>query len=147
MANLTRTQIEQLKQRADSLALRARNANMRARQQLEMAEAQIQTITNTVVQSLEVGGTAFGWGLVGGRYGGTEFLGLPGDLAAAIALHASAFFVDDEMTAEHLHNFGDGSLAAFGHTMGLGIGRRWRTEAAQQLSVPTAAAPAPLPTP
>lgn len=138
MASLTKSQIEQLKQRAEAMTSRARNALQRAQKEKAAAAAQIETITNTVVQSFEVGGTAFGWGLIGGRYGGTEVLGLPGDLAASIALHASAFIVEDDNAAEHLHNFGDGSLAAYGHTMGLGIGRRWRIEASQQLGTPTA---------
>jgi hypothetical protein len=122
-ANLaTIQQVRELQAKSQNALAKARAIKLNSSKQIEQA-------TETVVQSLEVGGTAFGFGLVTGRYGGVEILGVPGDMAAALALHSVALFVDDEHTAEHLHNFGDGCMAAYLHTLGLGIGRRWSQEA------------------
>ena len=113
---ITKAQIEALRRRATAALSKAKNA-----------KKDVEEATERVVQSMEVGASAFGFGLVGGRYGGFEILGLPGDLAAAIGLHATAVMVDEG--AEHLHNFGDGALAAYLHTLGLGIGRKWQQDA------------------
>ena len=118
------------KEEIDDLRTKAKSALKRGREATSAALATVEASTRTVMQSATVGGTAFGWGLVSGRYGGTEILGLPGDLVAAIALHGTAMFTAEDVS-ETLHNFGDGSLAAYGHTMGLGIGARWKQEAAQ----------------
>lgn len=136
MASITLQQVRQLQEKAQSALSRARTARHNATKQIEQA-------TQTVVQSLEVGGSSFGFGLVTGRYGGVEVLGVPGDLAAGLALHAAAFFVDDEHTADHLHNFGDGCTAAYLHTLGLGIGRRWASESNAQPALPRSSAAAP----
>lgn len=122
----TKEEIESLRQKASSALKRGRDATA-------AALATVEASTRTVVQSGTVGGTAFGWGLVSGRYGGTEILGLPGDLVSAVGFHAVAMFTAEDVS-EHLHNVGDGSLAAYGHTMGLGIGARWKREA-EQLAV------------
>lgn len=125
----TMQQVRELQEKAQSTLSRARAVKQSASKQIEKA-------TNTIVQSLEVGGTAFGFGLATGRYDGLEALGVPVDLGAAIALHTVSLFVDDDHVSEHLHNFGDGCMAAYLHTLGLGIGRRWAQDASAARAAP-----------
>lgn len=134
-SSTTMQQVRELQEKAQTALARARAVKTNASKQIQQA-------TETVVQTLEVGGTAFGFGLVTGRYGGVEILGVPGDLATAVALHSIALFVEDENTAEHLHNFGDGCIAAYTHTLGLGIGRRWSQEASAVVAALPAQNPA-----
>lgn len=146
-AQLTRSEIEKLQTDAAAADKRAKSTALRARREAGALVAQIEESTKAVVQTGIVSGTSFAWGLVGGRYGGTEIVGLPGDLAAAIGAHATAMFMESEQVAEYLHNVGDGSFAAYSHTMGLGIGRRWRAEAARALAAPVPAAAIPAAAP
>jgi hypothetical protein len=79
----------------------------------------------TVVHTTEVSSAAFVAGVVQGRYGGIELLGVPLDLGLAVALHVAAFVGLAGRSSPHLHGFGDGFLAAFLTTTGRGVGQAW----------------------
>ncbi len=99
-----------------SLKQRAENARKALARRKEKGE---QTI-GQVIQTAEVTGTAAALGYARGRVGevddsGAKTLavaGVPVDLAIGAGLHVIAFAGSDKY-AEHLHNVGDGALAAF----------------------------------
>ena len=76
-----------------------------------------------VVQTVEVGGSAFTHALVEGYWNGVEFLGIPLPVLTGTGLHVLGFF---GIAPEHLHNFGDGAYASYTTTLGLGIGEEMR---------------------
>lgn len=84
-----------------------------------------------MVQSMEVGMSALGFGWAEGRYGSIELLGIPANLGASVVLHGLGYFGMAGKHSEHLHNLGDGALASYLHTMGVGIGARSRQPAAR----------------
>ena len=81
----------------------------------------------TVVQTAEVGLTAFGFGWAKGRYGSVELMGVPADLLGGLVLHGLGF-VSGGRYHEHLHNLGDGAIASYATTLGFGIGDRMKQE-------------------
>jgi len=110
--------INKLRHRVESLANRAKGMR-------DKSEA----MTGRVVQTAEVGLAAFGFGMVNGRWGGVEVLGVPADLGAGIALHLAGFAGLGGKNAMHLHNFADGALSAYLTTLGAGMGRKMAREA------------------
>ncbi len=82
-----------------------------------------------LVSAAEVGGASFSLGLIQGRYGGVEIVGVPLDLGAAIVLHGLAFIGVGGKLSHHLHNFGDGALATYLATLGRGAGVEMRKKA------------------
>lgn len=76
-----------------------------------------------VVQTAEVGASAFTHSLIEGYWHGVEFLGVPLPLLTGTGLHVLAFF---DVAPEHMHNFGDGAYASYLTTLGLGIGEDMR---------------------
>jgi hypothetical protein len=101
-----------------------------------------------LVQSVEIGTASLGMGLVNGYFvddegnRGIQLFGVPLDLGGAILLHGLGFV--GGKYAEHAHNFGDGLLAAFLTTLGMGVGDKMRTErlAREGQGAPAAALPA-----
>lgn len=114
---ITRAKADDLLQRLERMRASAKGMRERADQAV-----------NQVVQTMEVGGTAFGIGLVNGRWGGVEVLGMPLELLGAGLLHAGALAVP-RVTGDHLHNMADGALAAYLTTLGAGIGREMLAQA------------------
>lgn len=78
----------------------------------------------TLVRTAEVQATAFGMGVVNGRFGGVEILGVPLDLGAGSAAHLLAFVGVGGKFSSHLHNLADGALASYMTTLGVGVGKR-----------------------
>ncbi len=115
---VSKTQILRAKDRAFSLARRASAYRAKADQAVE-----------TLVGSAEVGASAFALGLVQGRYGGVEIVGVPLDLSAAIVMHGLAFVGVGGKLSGHLHSFGDGALATYLATLGRGAGVEMRRKA------------------
>lgn len=72
-----------------------------------------------VVRTGELGGTAFAFGIVNGRWQSPELLGVPVDLGTALLAHGAAFM---GIAEEHLHNIGDGALASYLTALGQGVG-------------------------
>lgn len=108
--HLSTAQVNQLREKAVSL----QGSIQRMRAKAEDAKADVMAIA-------EVGGAAFTMGVVEGKYGGAEFWGLPASLWTALATHGLGFAGYAE---EHMHNIGNGSLAAYLHTLGLGVGAK-----------------------
>jgi hypothetical protein len=99
----------------------AKNAIKRAREDAN------ETVM-TVVRSAEVSGMAFALGVINGRWGRPELLGIPVDLGLGLAGHTLGFVLDDE-AGTHLHNLGDGALASYLTSLGVGIGTKMAQEA------------------
>ena len=109
---------------------------VRAQKRLQSASKKADVAIETIVHTAEVGSAAFVAGVVQGRTGGVEILGVPMDLGAAAALHVLAFAGVGGKMSGHLHSFGDGFLAAFLATTGRGVGQAW---AAKEVKPPAEA--------
>lgn len=112
---ISRAQVSDLRERAQRAMARARN----------MAEKS-EAIVATALRTAEVGGAAFGMGVVKGRFGSIELVGVPIDLIASSGLHLLGFFGGDKY-ADHLHALGDGALASYLTTLGAGVGAGMRS--------------------
>lgn len=89
----------------------------------EKGEKVMETATRTVI----VTGTAFGLGVLQGKTGGVEMLGVPLDLLLGVAAHGGAFAKVAGSSSKRLHDVGDAAMAVYASTMGRGIGTNWRT--------------------
>lgn len=86
-------------------------------------------MVGTIVRTAEVGAAAFSMGLIQGKYGGVEIVGVPMDLGLGIGLHMLGLLgVGGDMSG-HLHAFGDGSLAAYLSALGAKTGYSWKRKA------------------
>jgi hypothetical protein len=107
-----------------------------AKKSVQRAREEARDTVMAVVRSVEVGGTAFSFGIINGRWGRPELLGIPVDLGGSLALHGLGFIMDKEI-AGHLHNLGDGAMASYLTSLGTGIGAKMlqeSTQAQQQLA-------------
>jgi len=104
------------RQDAERLLRTAQNA----RASIKRAKEHANEAVERMVQTVEVGSTAFSFGIINGRFNGVEVLGVPLDALAAFSMHAIAFF---GVAPDHMHNFGDGAMASYLTTSGAGIGR------------------------
>jgi hypothetical protein len=88
-------------------------------------------VVRQLTQTLEVSSAALGMGVLSGRYGALRIPGtpVPLDLVIGVALHGLglAGAVSKQYT-DHLHNFGDGVLAAYATKLGAGFGVSWRNK-------------------
>ena len=119
----------------EDLEAKAKNAAAKVKR----VQAEAQAGMQTVIGSFETTSTAFTFGVINGRWGNPEFLGVPVDLGAGLALHAAGFVVDQG--GEHLHRMGDGALSSYMGALGVGVGRKMLEEAqkaAQALAAQTA---------
>jgi hypothetical protein len=106
--------LEELDKKMTSLKTTAKKAK-------EKAEGAIQT----VVGIAEVNSMAFSFGVINGRWGNPELLGLPVDLGIGLALHGAAFF---DVAPSHMHNLGNGCTASYFSALGVGVGRKMLAE-------------------
>ena len=81
--------------------------------------------TAKFVRSCEVGGAAFASGVIQGRFGGMEIMGVPVELGAGIALNVLGYFGAAGKHSDHLINIGDGALAGYLSATGRGLGAEW----------------------
>jgi len=95
-----------------------------------------------VVRTVEITGTSFGLGVVNGRYSNPSLLGVPVDLLTGIVAHGVAFF---DIAPDHMHAVGDGGLASYCASLGVGIGTKMLSESANAAAVRQVAATAPRP--
>lgn len=94
-------------------------------------------VTQHVIRTAEVSGTAFLAGMVQGRTGGIELFGFPVELLAGLGLTAFSLVGGAGDLSHHLAAVGDGALAAYSTTLGRGMG------AASKAALAPAPAPAP----
>lgn len=120
----------------ENMESKAKNALAKVKRVKEEAEESVMT----VVGSVETFGTAFSFGVINGRWGNPELLGIPVDLGAGIALHGIGFLVDEG--GEHLHRMGDGALSSYFGALGVGVGRKMLEEAQKAAQALAAQAPA-----
>ena len=97
-----------------------------ARNRVAKVKAEAEEAAMTVVAAAEVGGTAFALGVVNGRYGSPEILGIPADLGIGIAAHILGFMTDEG--GDHIHNIANGALASYLSSLGTGIGQKMLSE-------------------
>ncbi|MFH1010985.1 MAG: hypothetical protein V1784_07105 [bacterium] len=86
-------------------------------------------LVSTIVRTAEVGAAAFSMGLVQGKYGGVEIVGVPMDLGLGLGLHMMGLLGVGGNMSHHLHAFGDGTLAAYLTTLGRTTGYAWKIKA------------------
>jgi hypothetical protein len=84
-----------------------------------------QETTERLVGTAETAGAAFAAGVIQGKTGGVELFGVPLELGLGLGLNAFAFLGGAGRASEHLHNVGNGFLAAYATTMGRGVGATW----------------------
>jgi hypothetical protein len=107
--------LAEVKRRAESLVAKAKAVR-------EKGEG----ILDQGIRSVEIGGTAFAFGYLQGRYGkdgGVTIGPVPIELAVAIAGHGAGFLRLGGKHSYHLHNVADGALATYASTLGRGIGK------------------------
>lgn len=81
---------------------------------------------------VEVGGTAFGFGLLQGRRGGMPeipYIGLSADLFTGLVLHLVGFMGWAGKYGDHVHNIGNGAIASWAVNQGALFGEKMRKEA------------------
>ena len=127
--NINKTQLVAAAKHAEAMTSRAKKV---------MAKAE--TVVKETVGALEVGGAAFAFGMIDGRYGGVEFLHVPLPLLASATSHLMAFMGIGGQYSSHLHQLGNGALAAYLTTAGRGAGLAWRDKAMKPLTPPATAA-------
>lgn len=86
--------------------------------------------TEKFVRTVEVSGAALGMGIIQGKTGGVEVIGMPIDLLSGVSLSVLGYFGAAGKMSDHLNNLGDGCLAAYFATVGRGIGQQWEAKAA-----------------
>jgi len=111
---ISKTDMNQLVKRAQSLQSRAKTA-------MEKADQYVETGIRTAI----VGMTAFGFGVAQGKWGGIELLGIPAELLTAVGGHIAAFAGVGGKATAMLHHVADGAFAAWTNNMGFGIGKSW----------------------
>ena len=112
-----------------SQLLRMRDNANRMMQKAASVRGKAEGTVESVVRTMEVAGSAFAAGMVNGRYGGVEIVGVPADLAGGLAAHALAFVGVAGRNGKHLHALADGLLASDACTLGRGTGVNMREKA------------------
>lgn len=100
----------------------AETALKRAKSAREKGEVVVERVTRTAV----TGSTAFALGMVQGRTGGVEVMGVPLDLIVGLGGHVAGFMRLGGRHSDHLHNIGDGGIATYAATMGRSVGNQWK---------------------
>lgn len=88
-----------------------------------------------VLSAAEVGGTAFGFGWLKGRYGDTDVVGVPVDAGTAAVLHVLGFSgIMGRDLSKHAHNVANGALGSYLSDTGRKIGDKMAQEAGDKTS-------------
>lgn len=128
---LTKTEMKSAGQRLHSLKKR-----------IEGIKNHTEKTVEKVIRTAEVGGTAFAIGVLNGKTGGVEIMGVPLELGAGIALNVLSYMGAAGKMSDHVGNVGDGALASFATMEGVKIGLQWAQKSGGgQGSLPSGAAP------
>ena len=114
---LSATQVSEL----ESVALRSKEALKRLR---EKSSEQVESLVGTT----EMATAAFAMGVIDGRWGGVELVGVPLSLLVAGSGHLLGFL---GVAPGHMHNFANGALASYLTTLGNGVGAKMAMDAAK----------------
>jgi len=118
--------------------LSARDAVVKSEGRLARFKLQTGKMVERLVQTAEVQTGALAMGIVNGRYtertaaGVVEppaIVGIPVELFTGVLLHLIGYSGFAGKVDEHLHNLGDGAVAAWTTQAGRGLGQEWRTSA------------------
>ncbi len=116
--HISRTQLARLSRHAGSMARRAGHLKDKT-----------EKAVNTLVSTAEVGAASFAFGVVQGRFGTVDVVGVPIELGTAVLLHLLGFVGVAGKAARHIHSFGDGALASYLTTLARGIGMDMKKKA------------------
>lgn len=97
-----------------------------ARTSVKRIKEQTEATVHNVVRSAELNSTSFAMGVINGRFGSPELLGVPVDLGIGVALHGVGFL---GIASDHMHAIGDGCTSSYFSSLGLGIGKKMAQEA------------------
>jgi hypothetical protein len=111
---LSKTELKTAGQRIHSLKKR-----------IEGIKSHAEKVTEKIVRTAEVGGTSFAIGVLNGKTGGVEIMGVPLELGAGVALNVLSYMGAAGKMSDHLGNVGDGALSAFATMEGVKIGLQW----------------------
>ncbi len=132
-----RAEIDNLKKRAEGAMTRMKSIREKAE---ETAMRVVQTVT--------ICGTSFGFGYMNGRMmdpqgrRGVELFGVPMEAITGIGMTLFGFMSSSSKYADHLHNIGNGALAAYTTSLGVEVGEKMRVNALRAAN-PAAATPPP----
>jgi hypothetical protein len=125
------------------MALQLSKSDMKhAGKRLQSLQHRIQSIkkkaeatTEKLLRTAETSGAAFAAGVIQGRTGGIEVVGVPLELALGASLNVLGYFGGAGKHSDHLNNVGDGFLAAYATTLGRGVGETWLEKSGGQKQV------------
>ena len=104
----------------------AKDALTRAKHAMGRVREKAEEAIGSGIEVAEVGGTAFGFGLANGKWGGEDgeikMFGIPVDLGVGIALTGVSMFGGFGRYAEHGVNLGAGAIAAYSYRTGFQLG-------------------------
>jgi hypothetical protein len=106
---------------------------LRAKSALQKFKAKAEEQSMKLIETGEILTSAFAFGLIDGRWGGIEFLGMPLPLIGAIGFHLIGF---GGIASDHMHALGNGAGAAYFNGLGQGLGAKMAMEAQKALVAP-----------
>src|SRR5574341_967436 len=115
---ITRSQLANLSRRAGTMTKRAGRLKDKT-----------EKTVNTLVSTAEVSAASFAFGVVQGRFGQIDVVGVPLELGSAVLLHLLGFIGVAGKAARHVHSFADGTLAAYLTSLARGIGMDMKKKA------------------
>ncbi len=92
------------------------------KQRIANIQKKAEKTTEKLLRTAETGGAAFAAGVIQGRTGGIEVVGVPLELGLGVALNVVGWFNGAGKHSEHLNNVGDGFLSAYLTTLGRAVG-------------------------